>query len=68
MEDSVTSPRGSVVWRDYLRTVIDYVHLNPGRVGLVDGATTSCLDYPWSSLANSFRDRQSMIPPGSRKP
>lgn len=28
IEDAATSPRGSVVWRDYLRAVIDYVHLN----------------------------------------
>jgi hypothetical protein len=37
VENEATSPRGSVVWRDYVRTVIDYVHLNPGRAGLVDG-------------------------------
>lgn len=45
------SGEGSRVWRDYLRTVIDYVHLNPARAGLVDGKETSVIDYPWSSLA-----------------
>lgn len=54
VEDAATSPSGSVVWRDYLRTVTDYVHLNPGRAGLVDGAGTGCLDYPWSSLAKGY--------------
>ncbi len=54
VEDAATSPRGSVVWRDYLRTVIDYIHLNPGRAGLVDGAAISSLDYPWSSLARGY--------------
>ena len=43
--------QGSRVWRDYLRTVIDYVHLNPGRAGLVDGREKSVMEYPWSSLA-----------------
>lgn len=54
VEDGATSPRGSVVWRDYLRTVIDYVHLNPGRAGIVDGVEKSCRDYPWSSLAQGY--------------
>ncbi len=54
VEDAATSPRGSVVWRDYLRTIIDYIHLNPGRAGLVDGAASSCLEYPWSSLAKGY--------------
>ncbi|MBA3544424.1 MAG: transposase [Chthoniobacterales bacterium] len=33
---------------DYLRTVCDYVHLNPARAGLV-GAGESLASYPWSS-------------------
>ena len=45
------SGQGSRVWQDYLRTVIDYVHLNPASAGLVDGGDTSVIDYPWSSLA-----------------
>ena len=48
-----TSGQGSRVWRDYLRTVIDYVHLNPARVGLVDGKETSVSDYPRISLAHA---------------
>ena len=54
VEDAATSPRGSAVWRDCLRTVIDYIHLNPARAGLVDGGGTGCLDYPWSSLAKGY--------------
>jgi REP element-mobilizing transposase RayT len=33
----------------YLRTVCDYVHLNPARAGLL-GAEERLLSYPWSSL------------------
>ena len=33
----------------YLRAVCDYVHLNPQRVGLVQGEER-LLNYPWSSL------------------
>jgi len=53
---------GGSVWRDYLRTAIDYVHLNPGRAGLVDGIESSTLDYPWISLA------QGMAKPPSKRP
>jgi putative transposase len=36
----------------YYETLLDYVHLNPVRVGLVDvGRKQSVLDYPWSSVA-----------------
>ena len=52
---------GGAVWRDYLRTVIDYVHLNPARAGLVDGSEHSCSDYQWSSLSNGF-----LVPPSKR--
>lgn len=63
VEDAATSPHGSIVWRDYLRTVIDYVHLNPGRAGIVDGSEKSCLDYPWSSLAKGYAQSPSKRPP-----
>ena len=43
-----------MVWRDYLRTVIDYIHLNPGRAGLVDGGERSLLDFKWSSVAKGY--------------
>lgn len=36
----------------YLETLMDYVHLNPARAGLVDvRAGKGLLDFPWSSLA-----------------
>jgi len=53
---------GSAGWRDYLRTAIDYVHLNPGRAGLVDGDSVSLTDYRWSSLAQAY------IRPPSKRP
>src|SRR5690606_34684887 len=56
-----SSPRGSIVWRDYLRTVIDYVHLNPGRAGLVDGGGRSLRDFGWSSVAKGYA-----LPPSKR--
>ena len=52
---------GGAVWRDYLRTVIDYVHLNPGRAGLVDLSSETSADYPWSSLAQGH-----LLPPSKR--
>ena len=52
---------GGAVWRDYLRTAIDYVHLNPGRAGLIDAAGESSADYPWSSLATAYQ-----LPPSKR--
>lgn len=39
---------------DYLTTLIDYIHLNPVRAGLVDGVKTSLLDYQWSSVAQAY--------------
>lgn len=53
--------RGGKVWRDYLRTVVDYVHLNPGRAGLVDGKTKSIREYRWSSIAQGLA-----LPPSKR--
>lgn len=39
----------------YLRTLLDYIHLNPVRTGLVPGPEFGgLLDYPWSSLANGY--------------
>ena len=52
---------GGAVWRDYLRTVVDYVHLNPGRAGLVDGVERPTASYPWSSMADGF-----LVPPSKR--
>jgi putative transposase len=40
---------------DYLSNLIDYVHLNPIRAGIVDGRTIpSLIDYPWSSLTKGY--------------
>ncbi len=46
--------QGGNVWRDYLRILIDYVHLNPGHAGLVDGHGKSVLDYQWSSISQGY--------------
>ncbi len=38
---------------DYFRTLLDYIHLNPVRAGLVrtgGGATPDLLAFPWTSL------------------
>ena len=52
VEDESNSESG--LWRNYLTTLIDYIHLNPARAGLVDGTETSLLEYPWSSLASAY--------------
>ena len=39
---------------DYLSNLIDYVHLNPIRAGIVNGTTESLLEYPWSSLSRGY--------------
>jgi putative transposase len=39
----------------YLETLIDYVHLNPVRAGLVDVQRgKGALEFPWSSLAQGY--------------
>lgn len=40
--------------RAYLSILLDYIHLNPVRAGLVDLAEESLLDYPWSSLHQGY--------------
>ena len=41
--------------RFYYETLMDYIHLNPVRAGLVRVAKgESILDYPWSSLAMGY--------------
>ena len=52
----------------YYETLLDYIHLNPVRAGLVKAqkaqtarAGGSVLDYPWSSVAGG-----SALPPGRR--
>ena len=40
---------------DYLRTLMDYIHLNPARAGLVKtGAGLGMLEYGWSSLTQGY--------------
>ena len=40
---------------DYYSRVVDYIHLNPVRAGLVDvDAGGSVLDYKWSSVAGGY--------------
>ena len=41
-------------WTNYLSTLIDYIHLNPARAGMVDGVQKSVMDYPWCSLAQDY--------------
>jgi len=39
----------------YYETLLDYIHLNPARAGLVRcGEGQSVADYPWSSLAGGY--------------
>ncbi len=39
----------------YLTTLLDYVHLNPIRAGLVNRAKgESVMDYPWSSVVRGY--------------
>ena len=41
----------------YLSTLIDYVHLNPARAGLIapeKEKADSLLDYPWSSISRGY--------------
>ena len=47
---------------DYLKTLMDYIHLNPVRARLVDAqAGLGLLDYRWSSLAQGYG-----VPPRKR--
>jgi putative transposase len=39
---------------DYLSNLIDYVHLNPIGAGIINPATQSLMDYPWSSLRRGY--------------
>jgi putative transposase len=46
----------------YYETLLDYIHLNPARCGLVRAQPgQSLLDYPWSSVAQGYA-----LPPGKR--
>ncbi|HWL52507.1 MAG TPA: transposase [Chthoniobacteraceae bacterium] len=48
----------------YLAALLDYIHLNPARAGLVSrGKRMALADYPWSSLSQGYA-----VPPESRRP
>lgn len=48
----------------YLRTLLDYIHLNPVRAGLVPSESSpGLLDYPWSSLTRAYA-----VGPKAREP
>jgi REP element-mobilizing transposase RayT len=47
---------------DYLKTLVDYIHLNPVRAKMVTAAKgLGLLDFPWSSLAQGYA-----LPPKKR--
>lgn len=49
--------------RYYYETLLDYIHLNPVRAGLVKPThQQSLLDYPWSSIAGGYA-----LPPNKRE-
>lgn len=46
--------------RFYFETLLDYIHLNPVRAGLIKPANhQSVFDYPWSSVAQGYGLRPS---------
>jgi putative transposase len=48
---------------DYLSNLVDYIHLNPIRAGVVNGTTQSLLDYRWSSLSRGYAVSARKRPP-----
>ena len=55
---------GSARGGDYLAALLDYIHLNPVRAGLIfRGKAMSLVDYPWSSLSRGYA-----LPSRLRKP
>jgi len=38
----------------YYEALLDYIHLNPVRAGLIEVKKQSVLDYPWSSIAAEY--------------
>ena len=48
------APQSNMLY-GYLGTVLDYLHLNPVRAGIVGGRSSkSLLDYRWSSLTGAY--------------
>lgn len=52
---------GKTVYSDYLATLINYVHLNPARAGLISSPDDDILSYPWSSVTQGYA-----LPPSKR--
>ena len=40
--------------RNYLSTLLDYIHLNPARAGIAGSGEGGLLEYPWSSLSVAY--------------
>lgn len=38
----------------YYRSLLDYIHLNPARAGLLSDAGAGLVDYKWSSLSTAY--------------
>ena len=47
----------------YYETLLDYIHLNPVRAGLVRPKSKSVLDYAWSSVAAGYALTPARRPP-----
>jgi REP element-mobilizing transposase RayT len=65
---NVSKPEGETLWErryddntieglDELRAILDYIHNNPVRAGVVSVAE----EYPWSSVHNYLRDGKQLI-------
>ena len=48
-------------WKGYFQTLLEYIHLNPARAGIVDGVDRSTMDFAWGSLAKGYA-----LPPDKR--
>ncbi len=57
------SSGGGRGWSRYLTSLIDYIHLNPARAGMVDGGEKRLEDYPWSSLTHAYIRAPKSRPP-----
>ena len=64
VESEAVDPQSRSRPAEYLPTLINYVHLNPARAGIVDAGKNpdaSLLDYAWSSLGTAYA-----VPPSKR--
>jgi putative transposase len=59
-------PQGKLLY-GYVGTVLDYLHLNPVRAGIVGGRSgKSLLDYRWSGLTGAYLCHPRKRPPWAR--